>query len=230
MDIDFDTVIENSLADVNIHQVRDNKFSVDILPGIFYEGNDVVKGDCILLPLHLALVINDLNLVGYVQLKFNVGSSERYGFVADYVDGDYGYISGDLLGDDFMPGQSIEFEIVNDTIKPATKVLLKFDNGDINDFKSLLEPWIGKVYLFLKKDQILKIVDKEVSYNVLVCNLWNDDGECEIAIAYNTDLEIELDLPAIEPVEEVIETDELEEPRLTLKELREKRLAYFNTK
>jgi hypothetical protein len=231
MDIDLDTVITNSMDDVNMHQIRNNKFSVDVLPGIFFEGNYNFKGDGILLPLNLVACINDLNIIGYVQLKFNVGDREYYCFVADYVDGDYGYVPGELLGDDFMPGQCLEFEIVNDTIKPATKVVLKFDDGNITDFKSVLEPWIGKVYLFLRKGQILRIGESGKEYNVVVCTLWNDDGECDMGVAYNTDLEIELDLPEITNAElEEPDIPELEEPRLTVQELREKRLAYFNNK
>lgn len=248
-DDSLEQAIANSLVDINMNQIHNDSFTVDVLPGIFLEtvvGYNGVYGDGILLPSRLASIIADLEISDIIVVRFVIGDQECYCYIADYIDGDYAYVPGNMLGDSFMSGQMIDFEIVNrrmvgdDCLKPATKVILKFD-CDMNgiNFRELLEPWIGKVYRCLVAGNMLVIEDVAgVIYNIEICNVYNNDGECSIGIAYNTDLEIELVLPVIEkekgPVEGIVtergELEEEPEPKLSIAELRAQRLAYFNRK
>lgn len=247
----YEQALANSLMDMNMNQIHNDSFTVDVLPGIFLEHGKINKvyGDGIILPSRLAAVIAELEISDIIVLRFVIGdyeltTRECYGYIADYVDGDYAYVPGNILGDSFMPGQMVDFEIVNrrmtvdgNCLKPATKVVLKFDCDMTGiDFRELLEPWIGNVYRCLVAGNILAIEDGlGVVYNAEICNVYNDDGECDIGIAYNTDLEIELVLPAVkkEPVDvKVSASDEVEEEpeRLSIAELRAQRLAYFDRK
>ncbi len=245
--LDIDTYISqaiaNSLADININQIHNDSFTVDVLPGIFYEGDNKFHkyfGDGVLLPSRLAPVLADLDISGIIILRFVIGDCECYGYIADYVDGNYAYVPGTMLGDDFMPGQMVDFNIVNRTEcwKPATKVILKFatdSNMTGIDFRELLEPWLGKAHRCLIPGNIIYIEGNGTQYTAEVCKVYNSDGECDYAIAYNTDLEIELVLPpAPEDVAKVITTTphdpegDVEEVKLSIEELRAQRLAYFN--
>jgi hypothetical protein len=252
LDIDIDNSIEqaiaNSLMDVNYNQIHNDSFTVDVLPSVFYDGSERIHkyyGDCILLPSRLAPVITDLDISDIIILRFAIGECECYGYISDYVEGDYAYVPGTVLGDDFMPGQLVDFEIVNRTVcwQPATKVVLKFAcDMSGTDFRELLEPWIGKVYRCLIPGNNIYIEADGNKYIIEVCKVYTCDGECDFAIAYNTDLEIELILPPIaepnaadiiadnkipdEPIKEV----EPEQVKLSIAELRAQRLAYFNKK
>lgn len=255
LDIDIDNSIEqaiaNSLMDVNFNQIHNDSFTVDVLPSIFYEGSESIHkyyGDGIILPSRLAPVITDLDISDIIVLRFVIGECECYGYISNYVDDNYAYVPGNILGDDFMPGQMVDFNIVNrqmignDCWKPATKVVLKFD-CDITgiDFRELLEPWIGKVYRCLISGNNIYIDYNGKQYIIEVCKVYTCEGECDFAIAYNTDLEIELILPPVaEPdadkmtdsklsVESVKEV-EPSEVKLSIAELRALRLAYFNKK
>lgn len=264
IDTYIDQALANSLMDININQIHNDSFSVDVLPGIFYETDTNTLfhkyyGDGILLPSKMAAVITDLDIPDIIILRFVICERERYCFIADYVDDNYAYIPGLITGDDFMPGQMIDFEIINRTITwhPATKVVLKFD-CDMHgiDLRELLEPWIGKVYRCLMAGNILVLESGDKQYNVTVCNVYNCNGECDFAIAYNTDLEIEFILPDNTPQHPNICADGIKqntsEPRkiipdiidtsptpdintgitnkLSVAELRAQRLAYFNKK
>ena len=258
IDNSLELAISNSLMEINMNQIHNDSFTVDVLPGIFYEKSyelfHKVYGDGIILPSRMAALITDLEISDIIVLRFVIGESECYGYIADYVDGDYAYVPGNIIGDDFMPGQTVDFDIVNrrmignDCWKPATKVVLKFD-CDVNgiDFCELLEPWIGKVYRCLIPGNILIIDDGNRVFNIEVSKVYNADGECDFAIAYNTDLEIELILPPVSEQdgsgfpEQVVKwhddklTNEvdavLEEPvKLSVSELRAQRLAYFTKK
>ena len=252
LDIDIDNSIEqaiaNSLADINFNQIHNDSFTVDVLPSVFYEGSEQIHkyyGDGVLLPSRLAPVIADLDISDIIVLRFVIGECECYGYISNYVDGDYAYVPGTVLGDDFMPGQMVDFNIVNrqlignDCCQPATKVVLKFacDVTGI-DFRELLEPWIGKVYRCLIPGNIIYIEDGGKQYEIEVCKVYTSEGECDFAIAYNTDLEIELILPPVaepdvakvidKPLEE--EAEVVEEVKLSIAELRAQRLAYFDKK
>ena len=258
IDNSLELAISNSLMEINMNQIHNDSFTVDVLPGIFYEAPcelfHKVYGDGIILPLRMAALITDLEISDIIVLRFVIGERECYSYIADYVDGDYAYVPGSLVGDDFMPGQTVDFDIVNrrmignDCWKPATKIVLKFD-CDVNgiDFRELLEPWIGKVYRCLIPGNILIIDDGNRVFNIEVSKVYNADGECDFAIAYNTDLEIELILPPVS--EQVVKghpeqdvkghddklTNEVEdapeEPvKLSVSELRAQRLAYFAKK
>lgn len=268
LDIDIDNSIEqaiaNSLLDVNINQIHNDTFTVDVLPNVFYEGS--VKhhkyyGDGILLPLRMATVIADLNISDIIVLRFVIGECEYYGYISDYVDGNYAYVPGNILNDGFMPGQMVDFEIINRQAcwHPATKVDLKIDSvrgtgvmpnsqpsvdmvlefsvDSVNgiNFCELLEPWIGNIYRCLIPGNIIYIEDSGKKYTIEVCNVYNRDGVCDFAIAYNTDLEIEIILPAVNEMSDscVInkKDDEANEcAKLSIAELRAHRLAYFNAK
>lgn len=245
-DNSYEQALTNSIMDMNMNQIHNDSFTVDVLPGIFLEHGKFNKvfGDGILLPSRLAAVIAELEISDIIVLRFVIGECECYCYIADYVDGDYAYVPGNILGDEFMPGQMVDFEIVNRRmtgdacLKPATKVVLKFDCDMTGiDFRELLEPWIGNVYRCLVTGNILVIEDGGIVYNVEICNVYNIDGECSIGIAYNTDLEIKLVLPVVEkgiahmclPVAMVTESVKVEEEpeRLSVAELRAQRLAYF---
>jgi hypothetical protein len=248
LNIDIDNSIEqaiaNSLMDVNFNQIHNDSFTVDVLPGIFYEGSELFHkyyGDGILLPSTMTAVIADLDISDIIVLRFVIGECECYGYISNYVDGNYAYVPGTVLGDDFMPGQMVDFEIVNRRLdfKPATKVVLKFDCDMTGiDFRVLLEPWIGKVYRCMIPGNNIYIEDGGKQYSIEICKVYNCDGECDLAVAYNTDLEIELILPPI-PEPDVIASepkmidtpDECFVPvKLSIDELRAQRLAYFNKK
>ncbi len=265
IDDSLELAISNSLMEINMNQIHNDSFTVDVLPGIFYEKPcelfHNMYGDGIILPSRMTSVIADLEISDIIIVRFVIGECECYGYIADYVDGDYAYVPGSLVGDDFMPGQMVDFEIVNrqmignDCWQPATKVVLKFD-CDVTgiNFRELLEPWIGKVYRCLIPGNIIYIEDVNgVTYNIEVSNVYNRDGECDFAIAYNTDLEIELILPPfpeqvgtgfpeqvvkghadklINEVDDALEANDIvEEPvKLSVSELRAQRLAYFAKK
>lgn len=248
-DNSYEQALANSLLDINMNQIHNDSFTVDVLPGIFLEHGKIHKvyGDGIILPSRLAAVIAELEISDIIVLRFVIGECECYGYIADYVDGDYAYVPGNILGDSFMPGQMVDFEIINrrmtgnDCLKPATKVVLKFDSDMTGiDFRELLEPWIGNIYRCLITGNILVIeTDCGVIYNAEICKVYNDEGECAIGIAYNTDLEIELILPVVKKengkannfgvVTESAEVDK-EPERLSIAELRAQRLAYFDKK
>lgn len=246
-DNSYAQALANSLMDINMNQIHNDSFTVDVLPGIFLEHGKIHKefGDGIILPSRLAAVIAELEISDIIVLRFVIGECECYGYIADYVDGDYAYVPGNMLGDNFMPGQMVDFEIINrrmtgdNCLKPATKVVLKFDSDMTGiDFRELLEPWIGNVYRCLVTGDIL-IIEAEcgVTYNVEICKVYNDAGECDIGIAYNIDLEIVFVLPDVKKengkdIGIVTASDEVEEEpeRLSIAELRAQRLAYFNKK
>lgn len=259
IDNSLELAISNSLMEINMNQIHNDSFTVDVLPGIFYEAPcelfHKVYGDGIILPSRMAALITDLEISDIIVLRFVIGECEHYCYIADYIDGDYAYVPGNIIGDDFMPGQTVDFDIVNrrmignDCLQPATKVVLKFD-CDVNgiDFRELLEPWIGKVYRCLIPGNVIYIEDVNgVTYNIEVSKVYNADGECDFAIAYNTDLEIELILPSVSeqvgsgvPEQDMKGHDDkltnevkdvLEEPvKLSVAELRAQRLAYFAKK
>jgi hypothetical protein len=266
IDNSLELAISNSLKEINMNQIYNDSFTVDVLPGIFYEKSceqfHKVYGDGIILPSRLAAVITDLEISDIIVMRFVIGECEYYGYIADYIDGDYAYVPGNILGADFMPGQMVDFEIVNrrmngnDCLKPATKVILKFDCDMTGiNFRELLEPWIGNVYRCLVTGNILVIEAGFIKYNVEVCKVYNIEGECDFAIAYNTDLAIELILPPVteqvvngypeqavqvEQAEQAVQDDinvesdtkpiVSESVKLSIAELRAQRLAYFNKK
>ena len=262
IDNSLELAISNSLMEINMNQIHNDSFTVDVLPGIFYEKPcelfHKVYGDGIILPSRMAALIADLEISDIVIVRFVIGEWECYGYIADYVDGDYAYVPGTILGDDFMPGQMVDFDIVNRRLvwQPATKVVLKFDcNVTGINFRELLEPWIGKVYRCLIPGNILIIDDGNRVFNIEVSKVYNRDGECDFAIAYNTDLEIELILPPVPeqdgsgvpeqvgsgvPEQDVhvmsnvalpYEDEPIKESvKLSVSELRAQRLAYFSKK
>jgi hypothetical protein len=262
IDNSLELAISNSLMEINMNQIHNDSFTVDVLPGIFYEKPcelfHNMYGDGIILPSRMTSVIADLEISDIVIVRFVIGEWECYGYIADYVDGDYAYVPGTILGDDFMPGQMVDFDIVNRRLvwQPATKVVLKFDcNVTGINFRELLEPWIGKVYRCLIPGNILIIDDGNRVFNIEVSKVYNRDGECDFAIAYNTDLEIELILPPVPeqdgsgvpeqvgsgvPEQDVhvmsnvalpYEDEPIKESvKLSVSELRAQRLAYFSKK
>ena len=248
IDNSLELAISNSLQEINMNQIHNDTFTVDVLPGIFYEKPcelfHKVYGDGIMLPSRMAALITDLEISDIIVMRFVIGECEYYGYIADYVDSDYAYVPGNIVGEEFMPGQMVDFEIVNrriaDYIKPATKVVLKFDSDMTGiDFCKLLEPWIGNVYRCLMTGNILTIEDVNgVIHNIEVSKVYNVDGECDFAIAYNTDLEIDIILPegheqvsAANITHDSKDIDIIEEPvKLSVAELRAQRLAYFDKK
>jgi len=116
----------------------------------------------------------------------------------------------------------------------ATKVVFKIGNREIfnrSDVKSFLEMGIDKKYKFLQLGQIVKIDNIHMVVKEL--------EPYEICLINNTDLEVEFDMPLIEPPpppsptspkkETIVNSiGDKEEIRLTRKELRQKRLAYYN--
>tara|TARA_B110000967_G_C18830691_1_gene533927 strand:+ start:826 stop:1497 length:672 start_codon:yes stop_codon:yes gene_type:complete len=117
----------------------------------------------------------------------------------------------------------------------ATKVVFKIENREIfnkDDVKSFLEMGIDKKYKFLQLGQKVKID----TIGMVVKEL----EPYEICFINNTDLEVEFDIPVIEPpppappplpplketiVNSIVDNEEV---RLTRHELRQKRLDYYN--